>query len=465
MTLQLHDSLTGTKRPFEPKQPGQVSLYVCGMTVYDYCHIGHARSLLAFDMIVRYLRFSGYQVNFVRNITDIDDKIIRRAQELGEDWQQLVERFINAMHEDERALGIAAPDHEPRATQHIEQMIDIIQSLMDKGVAYVSEEGDVCFAVEKFEEYGKLSGRDIEQLQAGARIQDDRGKHNPLDFVLWKPVKPGEPAWDSPWGAGRPGWHIECSAMSKTLLGLPFDIHGGGMDLKFPHHENEIAQSEAADCCGFANYWMHSGLLNVEGEKMSKSLGNFLTIRDALENYSSEQIRFFMLSSHYGSPVNFSQQQMEQAQASLERLYTALRDVDDVQEPLDNESAKPYCDAFSAAMDDDFNTPEAFAVFFQLAKAINKAKDDGNQALAARLASVLKQLGAVLHLLQDDPVLFLQGDASAADVEQIEQLIAERKQAKADKNWTRADEIREQLKVMQVELEDSGDKTSWRFVK
>jgi cysteinyl-tRNA synthetase len=463
MALHIYDSLAGEKRPFVPNKAGEVSLYVCGMTVYDYCHIGHARSLLAFDMIARYLRFSDYNVNFVRNITDIDDKIIRRAQELGEDWLALVDRFIAAMKEDEQALGIVSPDHEPRATQHIEQMQAIIQTLIDRDMAYVSEQGDVCFAVEKFDEYGKLSGRNIDQLQAGARIQDSRGKRNPLDFVLWKPVKPGEPAWDSPWGSGRPGWHIECSAMSKSLLGLPFDIHGGGMDLKFPHHENEIAQSEAADCCGFANYWVHSGLLNVDGEKMSKSLGNFLTIRDALQTYSAEQIRFFMFNSHYGSPVNFCKAQMDQSQASLIRLYTALRGLPEKSQDLASNLARPYHEQFCQAMDDDFNTPIAFSVLFQLAKEINKARDQGEQGLAARLGSVLKQLGAVMGVLQQCPEAFLQG--STADAEKIEQLIAERLEARSAKDWARADQIRDELQAMQVVLEDADGTTTWRFGK
>ena len=462
MALQIYDSLAGEKRPFVPHQPGEVSLYVCGMTVYDYCHMGHARSLLAFDMISRYLRFSGYQVNFVRNITDIDDKIINRAQELGEDWQELVKRFILAMGEDEQALGILPPDHEPRATQYIKQMQIIIQQLIDQDIAYVSEQGDVCFAVEKFAEYGQLSGRNIEQLQAGARIQIDRSKRNPLDFVLWKPVKPGEPAWDSPWGMGRPGWHIECSAMSKTLLGLPFDIHGGGMDLKFPHHENERAQTLAADRCGFANYWMHSGLLNVNSEKMSKSLGNFLTIRDALKDYSPEQIRFFMLSSHYGSPVNFCKAQMDQAQASLERLYMALRGLSKEWEDPASDLAKPYYQAFSEAMDDDFNTPVALAVFFQLAKDINKVRSKDWQ-LASRLGSVLCQLGAVTGVLQDSPESFLQG--KVADVEKIQALINERLAAKSAKNWALADQIRDSLQAMGVVLEDTGGATAWRIEK
>jgi cysteinyl-tRNA synthetase len=462
MALQIYDSLAGEKRPFVPHQPGEVSLYVCGMTVYDYCHMGHARSLLAFDMISRYLRFSGYQVNFVRNITDIDDKIINRANELGEDWQVLVKRFIVAMGEDERALGILSPDHEPRATQYIKQMQIIIQQLIDQDIAYVSEQGDVCFAVEKFAEYGQLSGRNIEQLQAGARIQIDRSKRNPLDFVLWKPVKPGEPAWDSPWGMGRPGWHIECSAMSKTLLGLPFDIHGGGMDLKFPHHENERAQTLAADRCGFANYWMHSGLLNVDGEKMSKSLGNFLTIRDALKDYSPEQIRFFMLSSHYGSPVNFCKAQMDQAQASLERLYIALRSLSKEFESLESDLAKPYYQDFCQAMDDDFNTPVALAVFFQLAKEINKVRSSDVQ-LASRLGSILRQLASVIGLLQDAPDRFLQG--KIVDVEKIQRLINERLAAKSEKDWVLADQIRDRLQAMGVVLEDTDAATAWRIEK
>lgn len=460
MALQIYDSLAGEKRLFIAKTPGRIGIYVCGMTVYDYCHIGHARSLLVFDMVVRYLRYRGFVVNFVRNITDIDDKIINRAHELGEDWQVLVQRFIDAMHEDEKALAILSPDHEPRATEHIESMQAIIQRLIDCKMAYVSEQGDVCYAVQQFADYGKLSGRNLEQLQVGTRIQNDRGKHNSLDFVLWKPAKPGEPAWESPWGAGRPGWHIECSAMSKSLLGLPFDIHGGGMDLKFPHHENEIAQSEAADSCGFANYWMHSGLLHVNGEKMSKSLCNFITIRDALRDYAPEQIRYFMLSSHYGSPVNFCQAQMSQAHAALSRLYTALRDLPAAQEPLSSQLAQPYSDQFHVAMEDDFNTPVAIAVLFQLAKDINKVKDS-DVNLAARLGSVLRQLGGVLGLLGQSPETVLQG--STADVTTIQQLIDERLRAKAVRDWVKADQIRDELLAMGVVLEDSGNSTAWRM--
>ena len=464
MTIQIHDSLAGVKRPFIPVVAGQVSLYVCGMTVYDYCHIGHARSLLAFDMVVRYFQFCGLSVNFVRNITDVDDKIIRRAQENKEDCAQLVERFVDAMREDESALGIAPPTHEPKATDHISHMQEMIQTLIDKDAAYVSEQGDVCFAVEKFEKYGALSGRNIEQLRAGARVQDDRGKRNPLDFVLWKPAKPDEPAWDSPWGAGRPGWHIECSAMSKSLLGLPFDIHGGGMDLKFPHHENEIAQTEAADCCGFANYWMHSGLLNVEGEKMSKSLGNFVTIRDALQDYSSEQIRFFMFNSHYGSPVNYSKAQMEQSQASLWRLYLSIRGFStENNEPLDSALAAPYVAKFREAMDDNFNTPVAFVVFFELAKEINKLRDEKSLAKATALASVLKQLAAVVGILREDPDVFLKSGKSPAEAEGIESLIASRVAARESKDWAKADEIRDKLQALGVVIEDAGGQTTWRF--
>lgn len=461
MTLHIYDTLTRKKRLFEPNVQGNVSIYVCGMTVYDYCHIGHARSLLAFDMVVKYLRFSGKKVNFVRNITDIDDKIINRANEQGEDWQALVARFITAMHEDERALGIDSPTHEPRATEHIPHMISIIESLIDKGVAYVSDTGDVCFSVESYEDYGQLSGRTLEDQAAGARIQADRGKRNPLDFVLWKPVKPGEPAWDSPWGSGRPGWHIECSAMSKALLGLPFDIHGGGMDLKFPHHENERAQTEASDCCGFANYWMHSGLLTIEGEKMSKSLGNFITIRDALKEYSGELIRYFAFSSHYGSPIDFSKAQFAQCRRSLSRLYTALQGLPEQAYVADAQS-DVYVTDFCAAMDDDFNTPEAYAVLFRCAKAINKAKDDNALDQAARLAAVLRHLGGVLGLLQADPDVFLRGSDETIDAAWVETMIEQRSLAKAKKEWAKADAIRDELQAMGIVLEDKSGVTQWR---
>lgn len=453
--LKIYNTLTRSKQLFKPRQHPKVGMYVCGMTVYDYCHIGHARVMVVFDTVARYLRYSGYELTYVRNVTDIDDKIIQRANERGEAFTDLTQRFIDAMHEDERALSVLPPDIEPRATQSIADIIDMIATLIDKQYAYVGTNGDVFYAVGRFEGYGKLSGKNLEDLQAGERVDVDTAKRDPMDFVLWKMAKPDEPAWDSPWGKGRPGWHIECSAMSTCCLGDHFDIHGGGMDLQFPHHENEIAQSEAATGQTFVNYWMHNGFVRVNEEKMSKSLGNFFTVREVLKQYRPEIIRFFILSSHYRSPLNYSDEQLDDAGTALTRLYTALRGVDASGEQLLAE----YVSRFEEAMNDDFNTPVALAVLFDLARELNKAADK------TALASTLKSLAAILGLLQDDPEAFLKGGAAEGglDEQQIEQLIADRAAAKAAKNWAQADAIRDQLKQQGVVLEDvAGGKTSWR---
>ena len=452
--LKIYNTLARAKQEFIPKQPGKVGMYVCGMTVYDYCHIGHARVMVVFDTVARYLRHSGYALTYVRNITDIDDKIIQRANERGEAFTALTERFITAMHEDEKALAVLPPDIEPRATQSIESIIQMIADLIAKQFAYIGTNGDVFYAVSRFAEYGKLSGKNLEDLQAGERVDIDNAKRDPLDFVLWKMAKPGEPFWPSPWGAGRPGWHIECSAMSTCCLGNHFDIHGGGMDLQFPHHENEIAQSEAATGTTFVNYWMHNGFVRVNEEKMSKSLGNFFTVREVLKQYRPEVIRFFILSSHYRSPLNYSDEQLDDAGVALTRLYTALRGV----EVLDGAVDDSYLQRFQQAMDDDFNTPVALAVLFDLARELNKAEDK------AVLAATLKALAAILGLLQADPELFLKGGVADGIAEaEIEQLIEARKIAKANKDWAQADSIRDQLKAQGVVLEDiAGGNTSWR---
>jgi len=453
--LKIYNTLTRSKQEFVPKQPGKVGMYVCGMTVYDYCHIGHARVMVVFDTVARYLRHSGYDLTYVRNITDIDDKIIQRANENGEEFTALTARFIEAMHEDERALAVLPPDREPKATQSISDIIAMIDALIEKDYAYVGANGDVFYAVAKFTGYGKLSGKNIEDLNAGERVDVDNAKRDPLDFVLWKMVKPGEPAWESPWGLGRPGWHIECSAMSTCCLGNHFDIHGGGMDLQFPHHENEIAQSEGATGETFVNYWMHNGFVRVNEEKMSKSLGNFFTVREVLKQYRPEVIRFFILSSHYRSPLNYSDEHLDEAGTALTRLYTALRGIDVVDIDVDAD----FKQRFEQAMDDDFNTPVALAVLFELARELNKAEDK------ALLAGTLKQLAAILGLLQDDPEQFLKGGGGQGglDEAEIERLIEARKAAKAQKDWGQADAIRDQLKSQGILLEDVvGGKTTWR---
>ena len=455
--LKIYNTLSQTKEEFKPLRPGEVSLYACGVTVYDRCHIGHARSMMVFDMIVSYLRFRGMNVNYVRNITDIDDKIIQRAAENGESCESLTARMIEQMHADEAALGLTPPSHEPKATEYIDGMLTLIQQLLDRQVAYVAASGDVCFAVEQFPEYGKLSNRRLDQLLSGTRETVNHDKRNPLDFVLWKLAKPGEPSWESPWGAGRPGWHIECSVMSSSLLGQPFDIHGGGLDLKFPHHENEIAQSEAGCGCEYARYWVHAGLLTIDGEKMSKSLGNFLTIGDALEQYDAETLRCFMLSSSYRSPVDYAEETLKQMRKRLETLYTALRGLDLREVASDTD----YEQRFKAAMDDDFNTPIAMSVLFELAREVNRQREsDPEQANA--LAGLLRQLANVLGLGTSDPSVFLHGDVSVDEADKIEQLIQARQQARYDKNWSLADDIRHELSAMKVTIEDGPEGTTWR---
>jgi cysteinyl-tRNA synthetase len=454
--LALHNSLSRGKEEFIPLVPGRVRMYVCGMTVYDYCHLGHARVLVVFDMITRWLRASGYEVTYVRNITDIDDKIIKRAQENGEPYSALTQRFIDAMHEDSLALGVLPPDHEPRATEYVAKMLAMIQSLIDRGHAYPAANGDVYYAVQSFPSYGQLSGKSLEDLRAGERVDVDPNKRDPMDFVLWKAAKPGEPSWPSPWGPGRPGWHIECSAMGSDLLGRQFDIHGGGQDLQFPHHENEIAQSEGAHDCKFVNYWLHNGFVRVDDEKMSKSLGNFFTIREILGKFDAEVVRFFILRAHYRSPLNYSDQHLEDAKAALTRLYTALRGIGVEKTAID--WAEPHAARFQAAMDDDFNTPEALAVMFELAGEVNKSRDPEQ-------AGLLKGLASVLGLLTRDPEIFLKmGSARAGDysTERIEALIQERLDARNAKDFKRGDAIREELKAAGVVLEDSAQGTRWR---
>lgn len=456
--MQIYNSLTKQKSEFIPIKPKQVSIYACGITVYDYCHIGHARSMILFDVIVRYFRARGYTVHYVRNITDIDDKIIQRANENNESWNALTKRFIDAMHEDERALGILPPDHEPRATEYMPQIIRLIETLIKRGYAYVAKNNDVYFDVHQFSDYGKLSHRDIDQLKAGARVELGEDKRDPLDFALWKNAKPNTPQWDSPWGGGRPGWHIECSAMSTDLLGQPFDIHGGGMDLKFPHHENEIAQSEAAGGNHFANFWMHVGLLQVGGEKMSKSLGNFYTIREVLATHDAELLRYFMISGHYRSPVNYSEENLSQLRSGLDRLYLALRGL-----PISNVAGgQAFEEKFYSAMDDDFNTPLAMSVLFDLAHHIQRLREENKIDDAAACANTLKKLGGILSLLQKDPEAYFQGEKSSMDVEKIEALIQSRNAARQEKNWQKADEIRDTLMDMGIAIEDTASGTIWR---
>jgi cysteinyl-tRNA synthetase len=465
--LQIYNTLTRKKDVFTPINPGKVGLYVCGCTVYDLCHIGHARTYISFDNIARYLRFSGFEVNYVRNITDVEDKIIHRARENNETPEALTERTIGYMHEDFDALNMARPNIEPRVTTHMGEIITMIETLVAKKHAYiagvdadVTGKGDVLFDVSSYANYGKLSGQDLEQLQAGSRVEVDESKNSPLDFVLWKSAKPGEPSWSSPWGEGRPGWHIECSAMNAKELGHHFDIHGGGSDLQFPHHENEIAQSCCALDTPYVNYWMHTGMVQIDQEKMSKSLGNFFTIRDVLAKYDAETVRFFLTTGHYRSQLNYSTDNLSQARASLERIYTALRDVNvPVNFVLDKQS--PYVVQFTQAMDDDFNTPQAIAVLFEIAKELNVVKDS-NVEQAIKLAVTLKTLGGVIGLLQLDPSAFLQGQNDDDEVVVIEALILQRNQARVDKNWASADDARDKLNAMNIVLEDSAGKTTWR---
>ena len=499
--LVIHNSFTGAKETFKPIEPGKVRIYACGMTVYDYCHIGHARAHVVFDVVVRYLRWSGYAVIFVRNITDIDDKIIRRAAEKGETLQALTQRYIDAMNEDFAALGILPADHEPRATEYTDnaKIQDMIQALVERGHAYAADNGDVYYRVASFPEYGRLSGKRLADLRAGARVEVDEAKDDPLDFVLWKAAKPGEPAWESPWGPGRPGWHIECSVMSTEILGEHFDIHGGGLDLKFPHHENEIAQSCGATGAKFVNYWMHNGFVRVDEEKMSKSLGNFFTIREVLERYPAEAIRYFVLSSHYRSPLNYTEQNLDQAEAALRRLYTALRGV-----TPGAEADEDWVARFRAVMDDDFNTAEALALLQQLAGQLNTAKAGGDDSGAATLAATLRAVAGVLGMAQAEPDAWLKsgGRAFAADGKplqrstdaalqaqgldtgtpalgepapgtatdpafplcehEIEARIEGRNQARKRKDFAAADRIRAELAAAGIVLEDGPGGTTWR---
>ena len=456
--LKIYNSLTRSKQDFVPLTPGKAGLYVCGMTVYDYCHLGHARVMVVFDMVVRWLQVGGLDVNYVRNITDIDDKIIKRSQENNEPIEALTDRFIRAMDEDAASLGVIPPAHEPRATCYVESMISMIQTLVDKGIAYPASNGDVYYAVHKFPGYGKLSGKSLDDLRAGERVVIDPYKKDPLDFVLWKAAKPGEPEWDSPWGKGRPGWHIECSAMSGHYLGNHFDIHGGGQDLQFPHHENEIAQSEGAHDHTFVNYWMHNGFVRVDDEKMSKSLGNFFTVREVLSRYQPEVVRFFILRAHYRSPLNYSDQHLDDAKSALARLYIALKGRE-IPPATAIDWNGPHAQRFKNAMDDDFNTPEAVAVLFDLASEVNRTGSLADMAL-------LKSMGGLLGLLQRDPQQHLQDESLAGDAkftpERIEEMIQQRLSARAARNFAEADRIRKDLSDADILLEDGPDGTSWR---
>ncbi|TCP17209.1 cysteinyl-tRNA synthetase [Nicoletella semolina] len=456
--LKIYNTLKREKQEFKPLNPKQVGMYVCGVTVYDLCHFGHGRTFVSFDVIVRYLRYLGYNVRYVRNITDVDDKIIKRALKNNESCEQLVEKMIAEMHKDFDSLNILRPDVEPRATQHIPDIVDLVQKLIDNGHAYIAEDGDVMFSVESYPEYGGLSRQNLEQLQAGSRVEVKSVKRNPMDFVLWKMSKENEPSWDSPWGKGRPGWHIECSAMNSKELGHHFDLHGGGSDLMFPHHENEIAQSCCANGKNYVNYWLHTGMLTLDKEKMSKSLGNYFSIRHMLGLYDAESLRYFFLTAHYRSLLDYSVENLDLARSALTRLYTALRGCDFSLSivPEDN-----YVQAFKAAMNDDFNTPAALAVLFELAREINKLKQsDLNQA--NYLATRLKQLAEVLGLLTQEPDKFLQGAVDSAEIAEIEALIARRNQAREEKNWAEADQTRDALARRNVELEDSTTGTTWR---
>ena len=467
--LHIQNTLSGKKELFTPIHPGKVNMYVCGMTVYDFCHIGHARVLVVFDVITRYLRkiYGAENVTYVRNITDIDDKIIARAIENGEDISALTNRFIEAMHEDADALGVKRPDIEPRATEHIDEILAMIQTLIDKGMAYHADNGDVYYQVSQFETYGKLAKKNLDELQSGSRVEVELAKRDPMDFVLWKMAKPDEPSWDSPWGKGRPGWHIECSAMSVKCLGDHFDIHGGGLDLKFPHHENEIAQSEGCTGHKFVNYWIHNGFVRVDDEKMSKSLGNFFIIRDVLKSYAPEVIRYFILNSHYMSPLNYSDENLDKAKASLTTLYQALLDIDDsdiAERDKGSLSEKnDYEQRFFQAMDDDFNTPMAISVLFDMSHELNRLKNSDMQQ-AKVLAVQLKQLAELLGLLENNAQQFLQGSTAEGGLsdDEINSLIEQRVTAKQDKNWSECDRIRDVLDAEDILLEDTAEGTRWR---
>ncbi|KFI22092.1 cysteine--tRNA ligase [Nitrosococcus oceani] len=492
--LRIYNSLTRRKEEFIPIESGKVRMYVCGMTVYDLCHVGHARVMVVFDMVVRYLRASGFEVIYVRNITDIDDKIIHRANERGESIHTLTARYIQALHEDEASLQILPPDREPRATESMEAILAMVRQLLDQGYAYQGENGDIYYDVSHFEGYGALSGRHLEDLRAGERVQVNEAKTDPLDFVLWKAAKPGEPAWESPWGPGRPGWHIECSAMSIQELGTHFDIHGGGQDLQFPHHENEIAQSEAATGGKFVNYWMHNGFVRLNDEKMSKSLGNFFTVREVLEHYHPEVLRYFILSSHYRSPLNYTKQQLDTAKAAMTRLYTALRGIPRGEDRASaqglswefTDGGDPFVLRFREAMDDDFNTPEALALLNEVRHVLNRAREAGDTEKGQSLAGLLRSLGSILGLLAHEPEQFLRDPrqmavvsdtakttvlslASQTNTEEavlshdgIEQLVAQRTVARKNKDWAEADRIRGILKDQGITLEDTAAGTLWR---
>ncbi len=457
--LKIYNSLTGEKEDFKPIEPGKIKIYVCGPTVYDYAHIGNARTYAGFDVVIRYLRWRGYDVTYVRNITDIDDKIIKRANENNEDFRVVVNRFTQAIHDDFAALGLVTPDHEPTATGYIPQMIEMINTLITNGYAYVTSDNDVNFEVRQFKNYGALAHRDIEKLESGARVEINSTKRDPLDFVLWKAAKPGEPSWESPWGAGRPGWHIECSAMAKSLLGETFDIHGGGKDLIFPHHENEIAQSECASHKKFVNVWMHAGYLQIDKEKMSKSLGNFFTIRDLLQQHDPEVLRYFLITKHYRSPLNYSDDAIHQSKQALQRFYVALRGLPQADAVKDSEYEKQ----FITAMDDDFNTPIAFSVLFELAHEIQRQREKDIN-LAAQYGALLKKLGGVFGILQTDSEQFLKSGHDAIDAAKVESLLAARNQARAEKNWAEADRIRAELTAMSVVIEDTAQGSTWKML-
>jgi len=459
--LQIFNTLSKTKEPFSPINSEHVGIYVCGMTVYDFCHMGHARVLVMFDIITRHLRRQFPKVTYVRNITDIDDKIIKRAIENGESIDQLTNRFIEAMHEDEKALGILPPDIEPRATESMNEIFYMIETLVEKRIAYQGKSGDVYYSVRKFPNYGKLSGKNLDDLEAGARVDVEDDKDDPLDFVLWKMAKPEEPSWESPWGDGRPGWHIECSAMSSNHLGNHFDIHGGGMDLSFPHHENEIAQSEGAHDCKFVNTWMHVGFVNVNEEKMSKSLGNFFTIREVLESYDGETLRYFILSSHYRSPLNFSDANLDNAKNAITKLYTSIRGLKSSTASTDEISQRlDYEQRFDAALDDDFNTPIAISILFEISKQINLEKEKDID-FASALSGLLVRLGGYLGILQNNPEDFLKQGVQLSD-EEIDQKIKDRNLARSEKDFALSDQIRDELEAHGIILEDSAEGTSWR---
>ena len=458
--LHIHNSLTKQKELFTSIVPGKVKLYVCGMTVYDFCHVGHARVIVVFDIVTRYFKASGYEVNYIRNITDIDDKIIARANEKNETIQELTERFISEMHKDADALGAERPDAEPKATESISEMLVMIETLISKGLAYTAGNGDVYYDVSEFPNYGKLSGRNINELRAGERVEVNEAKNDPMDFVLWKAAKLGEPAWESPWGRGRPGWHIECSAMSAHCLGEHFDIHGGGLDLQFPHHENEIAQSEGAHGCQSVNYWMHNGFVRIDDEKMSKSLGNFFTVREVLKQYQAEVVRYFILTSQYRSPLNYSDEQLEQAKNSLTKFYSALRGIE-ADESVIWQNNEEYGARFKAAMDDDFNTALALSVMADVRQDLNKLLEQGSSGQQGYLAGLLHSFGEVLGLFQQDTEAFFDSD-KGDDVELIKALISARNKARDDKDWGKADQVRDELKARGIILEDAAGKTIWR---